>query len=90
MRKQICAVLIAWLLVGFPASVSAAPFSIGISLTRPEAGVFCSELIYNNEVVWRIEVLADGAKAVSAGKREATTILIPDMEYGLFSIKINR
>lgn len=90
MIKKFFTVFLACLLLGLPATAAAAPFKVGFSVTRPEDGVVCSELIYNDRIVWRIQLLSDGTKPVSGGSSGQTTIIVPDIVHGLFTIKVNQ
>lgn len=89
-RKRYVAVLLICLLLQLQAAaVSASPYKIGITLTHPDDGVFCSELVYDDQVIWRLQFLADGAKSVLSGGGSRTTIVVPDIVNGLFLLKIN-
>lgn len=90
MSKKIFALLATCVLLWLPASAAASPFKVGFSITKPDEGVVCSELIYNDEVIWKIQLLSDGARPVSSGGSGQTTIIVPDIAHGLFTIKINR
>lgn len=90
MIKKFFIVLLACLLFGLPATAAAAPFKIGFSVTRPEDGVVCSELTYNDAIIWKIQLLSDGTKPVSGGNSGQTTIVVPDIVHGLFTIKVNQ
>lgn len=89
-KKRFFSLLVACVLLGLPASAAAAPFKVGFSITRPDEGVVCSELTYNDEIIWKIQLLSDGARPVSGGGSGQTTIIVPDIAHGLFAIKINR
>ena len=90
MRKKIVCVFIACVLLCQTATAAAAPFKVGFSITRPDDGVVCSELTYNDQVVWRVQLLCDGAKPVSGGGGGQTTIVVPDIVNGIFMVKIDR
>lgn len=78
-------------IIGVPAAASAAEFmSINLAFFRAEDGTTSGELLFNNKVVWRIQVLADGARPVSSSKGGNTTIISPDIINGLFLIKVNQ
>lgn len=89
MSKRLFALLLACILLWVPVSAAAAPFKIGFTITRPDEGVICSELTYNDDVIWKVQVLSDGTKPALAGNNEHMTIVVPDISYGLFTIKIN-
>lgn len=90
MIKKLFTVALICLLLWLPAIAAAAPFKIGFSVTRPEDGVVCSELTYNDTIIWKIQLLSDGTKPVSGGSSGQTTIIVPDIIHGLFTIKVNQ
>ncbi|MBP2628309.1 MAG: hypothetical protein H6Q68_3020 [Firmicutes bacterium] len=87
MRKVICILLIVCALV-WPSNVLAAGFTLNIQVMRQDDGTTCSELWYNDKVVWRLALLADGAKPVSGSYNAMTTLIAPDIIDGLFLIKV--
>lgn len=72
-----------------PVSAFAAGFNMNINISRLEDGTTCGELWFNNKVLWRLQVLTDGARPVTSGKSGNTTLITPDIVNGLFLIKIN-
>lgn len=88
MRRKWISFLLALLVLCLPASAAAAPFKLGIAFTMPESGVVCTELTYNDEVLWKVQLLADGAKPVTTGGGH-TMILVPDITNGLFTLKVS-
>jgi hypothetical protein len=59
-----------------------------LDITRQDDGITCSELWYNDQVIWRVAFLTDGTKPVSGGNGVATTYIIPDIVDGLFLLKV--
>ena len=84
--------LISILLIVFTLSLtnqaSAASFTLNINIARQDDGTTCGELWYNQQVIWRLAFLADGAKPVSGYYQTRTTFIAPDIINGLFLIKI--
>ncbi len=92
MRKTSCRLLILLLLsmsiILYPTSALAAEFSFNINILRQD-GATCGELWLNDKLVWRLALLADGAKPVSGGFNGAnTTLIIPDIVNGMFVVKV--
>ena len=87
MRKVIFILFVVYALVG-PSNVFAAEFTLNIQVMRQEDGTTCSELWYKDKVVWRLALLADGAKPVSGSYNATTTLIAPDIINGLFLIKV--
>ena len=72
----------------WPSLVLAADCLLNINVMRQEDGTTCGELVLNNQVVWRLAVLADGAKPVAGFYSIKTTFISPNIENGLFLIKV--
>ena len=87
MRKVISILLIVCALV-WPNTALAAGFTLNMQVMRQDDDTTCSELRYNNNVVWRFTLLTDGAKPVSGSYNAMTTLITPDIIDGLFLIKI--
>jgi hypothetical protein len=87
MRKRICIFFMIAVML-WPSAALAADFMVNINVVRQEDGTTCGELWYNNQVVWRLAILADGAKPVSAFHSTRTTFITPDVVNGLFFIKV--
>ncbi|AIF50096.1 hypothetical protein [Pelosinus sp. UFO1] len=87
MRKSIC-ILFAMVMLIWPNVVLAAEYMLNINVIKQEDGTTCTELWYDNKMVWRIAVLADGAKPVSGFYNTKTTYIAPDIRDGLFMIKV--
>lgn len=88
MHKVIGIFLVVCVLV-WPKTVLAAEFTLNIQVTRQEDGTTCSELWYNDKVVWRLMLLADGAKPVSGSSNATTTLIAPDIINGSLLVKIH-
>lgn len=87
MGKVIWLLLMICVLV-WPSNVLAAGFTMNIQITRQDDGTTCSELLYNDKMVWRLTLLADGAKPVSGSYNATTTLIAPDIINGMFLIKV--
>lgn len=72
----------------WPSAALAADYMVNINVVRQEDGTTCGELWYNNQIIWRLAILADGAKPVSAFHSAKTTFIAPDLVDGLFMIKV--
>ena len=75
-------------IVAMPVTALAADFSVNLNVSRLEDGTTCGELLFNNTVLWRVQVLSDGARPVSRSKGGNTTLISPDIVNGFFLIKI--
>lgn len=87
MRKVIYILFILFIL-SWPNEVLAAGFTLNINIVRQDDGTTSGELWYNQNVIWRLIFLADGAKPVSGSYNTATTLIAPDIINGLFLIKV--
>ena len=88
MYKIIGILFVVYMLV-CPSNVLAAGFTLNIQVMRQDDGTTCSELWYNDKVVWRVNLLADGVRPVAGLYNTTTTTLItPDIINGLFLIKV--
>lgn len=88
MRYMMVLLLITVILAA-PATAFAAGFNMNISISRMEDGTTCGEFWFNNRVLWRLQVLTDGARPVTSGKSVNTTLVTPDIVNGLFLIKLS-
>ncbi|SDF48730.1 hypothetical protein [Sporomusa acidovorans] len=87
-KKLIAIIVLSILMIGYPSSVLAADFSFSVNIVRQD-GATCGELWLNDKVVWRLAILADGAKPVFANANSAnTTLVIPDIVNGMFVLKV--
>lgn len=87
MRKVVC-ILLMLVAVIWPSPVLAAGFTLNLHVVRQEDGTTCGELWYNQKVIWRLALLAGGAKPVSGSYHTVTTLIAPDIINGLFVIKV--
>lgn len=85
----ICLLLSLWILL-IPATAAAADWNLNITMTREKDGSLCGELWYNNDMLWRLRILADDAMPVSGGQETRATTVAPDIVHGLFLLKIHQ
>ena len=81
-------IVILLLLTILPAAASAADLSFNMNISRFEDGTTCGELIINNNVIWRLMILTDGAMPVSQSFRGGTTCILPDIVHGMLTVKV--
>ena len=74
MRNIICILLLA--------------VTLNIQLIRQDDGTTCGQLWYNDKIVWRVALMADGVRSVSVSNHAETTLITPDIINGLFLIKV--
>jgi hypothetical protein len=86
MRKGICILLMIAVVV-WPNLVLAAECLLNINIMR-EDGTTYGELVFNNQIIWRLAVLADGARTVTSVNSTKTTFVAPDIANGMFLIKV--
>lgn len=72
----------------WPATASAGEAKIGINFFRQDDGTTVGELWYNDRVVWRLKLLGDDAQPVAGLSGPPTTVIAPDLDEGLFRLKI--
>lgn len=65
-----------------------ADFKLNVGVVRQNDGSTSGELWYNDQVIWRLTLLADGAQAVSSGRQQNTTYLLPDFTNGFWVLKV--
>lgn len=88
--RFILMLLVTVAIICVPATAGASEFmSINLAFSRAEDGTTSGELLFNNKVVWRLQVLTDGARPVSSIKGGNTTMISPDIINGLFLIKVH-
>ena len=87
MAKYFCGLLIFLALLA-PVPASAAGFSMNVAVSRQEDGTTVGELWYNNRVVWRLRIVGEGAEPVAGQAGSGTTVVVPDIESGLFLLKV--
>lgn len=88
MRKRICQVLILVTFIIFPATASAANFDIHINVTREADGIANGEVWYNGNILWRVMLLPDGASPALVMPGGKTTIIVPEINSGMFLLKV--
>ncbi|WP_378957013.1 hypothetical protein [Pelosinus sp. sgz500959] len=74
MRNVICILLIA--------------MTLNIQVMRQDDSTTWGELWYNDKIIWRVALLADGVRPVSGVNRGKTTLITPDIIDGLFLIRV--
>lgn len=87
MARIFCALLIALGLL-WPAPASAGDGKINIAFIRQEDGTSIGELWYNDKVVWRLKLVGDAAEPVAGTAGTRTTVVVPDIDEGLFMLRI--
>lgn len=88
MRKIVVALLLAMLIMFYPAGGLAADLNFNISIVRQD-GATCGEIWFDNALVWRLMLLSDGAKPVVRNTNSPnTTLVIPDIVNGMFVVKM--
>ncbi|MGI6092610.1 MAG: hypothetical protein GX348_06800 [Veillonellaceae bacterium] len=86
--RRLILVLAAAVLILWPNQALAAEFKVNINIVRQNDGATSTEFWYNDRVVWRLTILADGAQPVSTGSQANTTFITPDIVKGLFLLKV--
>ncbi|MPM27824.1 hypothetical protein SDC9_74338 [bioreactor metagenome] len=86
--RRLFLVLAAATLILWPNQALAAEFKVNINVVRQNDGATSTEFWYNDRVVWRLTILADGAQPVLAGGSSETTFVTPDIVKGLFLLKV--
>lgn len=86
MRNLLCVLFVSVVLM-WPNAVQAADL-VNINVLRQEDGTTWGELWYKNQMVWRLAILADGAKPVAGFHSARTTFIAPDLVDGFFLIKV--
>lgn len=86
--RRFLVILALILTISWPSPALAADFKVNLNVVRQDDGTTSTEFWYNDKVVWRLTLLADGAKPVSAGGSSSTTFVTPDIINGLFLLKV--
>ena len=68
----------------------ASDWLVNFQLSRENDGSFSGEMWYNNDMIWRLRIQADGAIPASSGDDPRVTVLVPDIVNGLFVLKVHR
>lgn len=87
MARILCVLLLVFALLA-PATASAAEFKFNVAVSRQDDGTTTGELWLNDRVVWRLRIASDGAQPVTGPAGTRTTVVVPDMEGGLFLLKV--
>lgn len=87
MAKFICALIIAFSLL-WTTPAAAGDNKINVSLLRQDDGMLIGELWYNDRVLWRLRLTGDGAQPVAGTPETRTTVVVPDIDDGFFTLKI--
>ena len=88
MRKIFC-IMILMLIFFFPQYAFAQDIKLNVAIVRLDDGITSAELVYNDQVIWRLTLLSDGAKPVSSSNGAHTTVIVPDIIDGCFLLKVN-
>lgn len=81
-------VVLSTLLYTAPVQAEQANFKLNVSFVRQNDGTTSGELWYNDHVIWRLTVLADGAEMVTSHGENNTVFVAPDLSHGFFLLKI--
>lgn len=87
MARILCVLLLVFALLA-PATASAAEFKFSVAVSRQDDGTTTGELWLDDRVVWRLRIASDGAQPVTGPAGTRTTVVVPDMEGGLFLLKV--
>ncbi len=87
MAKLLCSLLVFIALLA-PVPANAAGFSLSVAVSRQDDGMTSGELWYNDRVVWRLRIVGEGAQPVAGQAGGGTTIVVPDIDKGLFLLKV--
>ncbi len=66
-----------------------AAFQMNFHIDRQQDGIINGELRYDNEVVWRLRIISDGAQPVLSSGSHKGISLIPGIENGFMLLKIS-
>lgn len=87
MARILCALFL-FFSVFTPVPANAAGFSVNIAVSRQDDGTTTGEIWYNDRVVWRLRLASDGVRPVSGQTGADMTVVVPDIENGLFLLKV--
>lgn len=88
--RMMISILIAFCVLLLPARGRAAEFKFDFHVFQREEGILCSELRYNENVIWRVFFLADDSKAVSGNSKLNGTVIAPSLVNGMFTLRLYR
>lgn len=87
MRKVVFAFII---LFSLHSVALASDWQVNFQFSRADGGSLSGEVWYNNDMVWRLKIQADGALPAISGNDPRVTVLVPDIVDGLFVLKVHR
>lgn len=85
---KLAALFVLGILLFSPSSASAADFKVNFTVIRQADGATLGELWYNDQVLWRLRLTGDGAQPASTAAPRRTTVVVPDLDSGLFLLKV--
>lgn len=88
MRSLIIVLLI--LAVVWIPNCAFAAFQMNLHIDRQQDGIINGELWYDNEVIWRLRIIPDGAQPVISSNVHQGISLIPGLENGFMLLKISQ
>jgi len=87
MIRLLCAFLLGLSLL-WPVPAHASELKFNITVIRQADGSTVGEVWYNDRVLWRLKLVSDGAQPASAMGPSRTTVVVPDIDNGLFKLKV--
>ena len=87
MARIFCALIVV-IALAWSSTAKAEELKFDVSMIRMDDGIFCGELKRNSQVLWRVMVFSDGARAVAGNIDANTTIVVPDIADGWFLLKL--
>lgn len=88
MGKRLCQIFLLLLIMSNSASAAAADFAIHINFMRQADGTANGEVWYNDNILWRVLLLPDGARPAIGMPSGKTTIIIPEISNGMFLLRV--
>lgn len=88
--RKIIGFLVVIALLSITTTTFAADWQVNIHLSPENGGLLSGEMWYNNDMVWRLKIQADGAIPATSGNDPRVTVLVPDIVDGLFVLKVHR
>lgn len=77
------------LVLMLPITAEASAFQWGVHISRQEDGTTSGEFVFDNKVIWKLQIVADGAWPVSGSTGTSGTLISPDIINGMFIIKVH-
>ena len=87
MTRLLCTFLLGLSLL-WPLPAEASDFTFNVAVVRQADGSTVGEIWYNDRVLWRLKLVSDGAQPASAMGPSRTTVVVPDIDNGLFKLKV--